>query len=93
MSSAAEMMFEVGAFTTMTPRSRRSGHIDVVESHPGAGDHLEARRGGDGLGVHVGGGADEHGVRLCQGGQQCRAVGPVGLTDIEVGTEGLDGGR
>ena len=73
--------------------SRRGGHVDVVESHTGAGDHLEARRGGDGLGVHVGRRPDEHGVCLCQGCQQGRTVGPIGLADIEVGTEGLDGGR
>ena len=42
VSSAAEMMFEVGAFTTMTPAVGRRLDVDVVEADARAGDDLAA---------------------------------------------------
>ncbi|WP_235343892.1 hypothetical protein [Brevibacterium sp. UCMA 11754] len=49
MSSAAEMMFEVGALTTMTPAEVAAGTSDIVESDAGTGDDLETLRRTDRL--------------------------------------------
>jgi hypothetical protein len=65
--------------------------VDVVEPHPGAGDDLQALGGGDRLGVHLRGGADQDGVHAVEGRQELGAVGAVGVTDLEVGPEGVDG--
>ena len=71
---------------------RRGGDVDVVEADAGAGDDLEPRGGGERLGVDLGRGADEDRVDVGDGGQQLGAVGAVAVPDLEVGTEGLDGG-
>ena len=60
--SAAERMLEVGAFTTMTPRAVAAGHVDVVEADAGPADHHEVGPGGQDLGGHLGGRADDEGV-------------------------------
>ena len=49
--SAADRMFDCGALTTMTPRSRGGGDVDVVEADPGPADHLQLGAGGEHLGV------------------------------------------
>ena len=55
------------------------------------GDHLELLAGRDGFGIHLRGRADEDRVCLRQGSEQGRAIGTIAMTDLEVGTEGLDG--
>ena len=68
--------------------------VDVVEADAGAGDDLEVLGGGDGLGVHLGGGADQDRVDVGERGEQLGTVGAVGLADFEVRAEGVDcGGR
>ena len=67
--------------------------VDVVEADAGARHDLEPRSGGDGLGVDLRGRADEDRVDVGDGRQQCRPVRAVDVTDLEVGAEGLDGGR
>ena len=66
--------------------------VDVVETDPGARDHLEPRRGGERLGVDLGRGADQDRVHVGDGGQQLGAVGAVAAADLEVRAERLDGG-
>ena len=85
-------MLEVGALTTMTPALVAAGTSTLSRPDPGAGDDLEVLRGGDRLGVHLRGRADQHRVDVGEGGQQRRAVGAVDVADLEVGAEGIDGG-
>lgn len=76
--------------------ARLGGGLDVhvVQAHAGAGDHLEVLRGGDRLGIHLGGGADQDRVDVGDRGEQLGTVGAVGLADFKVRAEGLDcGGR
>ena len=47
-------------------------HLDVVEPDAGAGDHLQPRRGGDGLGVDLGGAAHDDRVGVGERGEQRR---------------------
>ena len=68
------------------------GDVHVVETHPGAGDDLEALRGRDRLLVHLRGRAHEHRVDVGQGGQELVAVRAVAVADLEVRAEGIDGG-
>ena len=68
-------------------------HVDVVQADTGAGDDLQLLRGGQRLGVHLGGAADQDGVDVGDGREQFGAVGAVGVPDLEVGAERLDGGR
>jgi D-3-phosphoglycerate dehydrogenase len=70
------------------------GDVDVVQAHTGAGDDLQLLGRGDGLGVHLGGGADEDGVDVGDRGQQLRPVGAVDVPDLEVRAERVHrGGR
>src|SRR5829696_5647046 len=71
------------------PALGRSGDVHVVQPDPGAGDHLQVRRRGQGLGVDLGGAADHDRGGLTQRGQQRRAVGPVDVADLDVGPEHL----
>ena len=68
-------------------------HVDVVQADTGPGDDLQALGGGQRLGVHLGGAADQDGVDVGDGREQLGAVGAVGVPDLEVGAERLDGGR
>ena len=72
--------------------ARRGLDVDVVEPDAGAGDDLERRSGGKGLGIDPGRGADEHRVRLGERGEQRRTVGAVDVAHVEVGPEGIDRG-
>ena len=67
-------------------------HVDVVEADAGAGDDLEPRRGGERLGVDLGGGADQDRVDVGDRGEELGAVGAVAAADLEVRAERLDGG-
>ena len=68
--------------------------VDVVEADACAGDHLEVLRGGDGFGVHLGGGADQDRVDVGDRREQLGTVRAVGLPDFEVRAKGVDrGGR
>jgi hypothetical protein len=66
--------------------------VDVVEADAGAGDDLQLLGGRDGLGVDLGGRADQDRVDVDDGRQQGRAVGAVDGADLEVGPERVDGG-
>jgi hypothetical protein len=68
-------------------------HVDVVQADAGAGDDLQLLRGGERLGVDLGGRPDQDGVDVGDGRDQLGAVGAVGVPDLEVGAERLDGGR
>ena len=68
-------------------------HVDVVQADAGPGDHLEPGRGGDRLGVDLGGAAHDHRVGVGQRGEQRRPVGAVDVADVEVVGEHVDGGR
>ena len=91
-SSAALVMFDVGALTTMYAVLGGRLDVHVVEPHAGTGDDLEPLGRGQRLLVDLGGGADQDRVGVGDGGEQLGAVGAVAVTDLEVGAEGLDGG-
>ena len=91
-SSAAEVMLEVGALTTMTPADGGGLDVDVVEPDTGAGDDLQPRGGRERLLVDLGGRADEDGVDVGEGREQLVAVGAVTVPDLEVRPEGVEGG-
>ena len=94
VSSAAETMFEVGRVDHHDAGLGGGLDVHVVQADAGAGDDLEVLGGGDGLGVHLGGGADQDRVDVGDRGEQLGTVGAVGLADFEVRAEGLDcGGR
>ncbi len=67
-------------------------YLDVVQADAGPGDHLQPGRGGDRLGVDLGGAAYDHRVRLGERGEQGRPVGAVDVAHVEVVREHLDGG-
>ena len=90
--SAAETMLEVGALTTMTPRAVAAGTSTLSRPTPARATTLQARRGGDGLGVDLGGAAHDDRVRVGERGQQGGAVGAVDVADVEVVGEHVDGG-
>ena len=69
------------------------GDIDIVESDSGAGDDLEVLRSVDGLGVDLGGRPDEDRICVGDGGQELGSVSALGVTDLEVSSESIDGGR
>ena len=77
---------------------RRGRRVDVPQCEHLDGDAVRAQRlerrlgRGDGLGVDLGGRADQDRVHVDDGRQQCRTVGAVAADDLEVGPEGLDGG-
>ena len=89
-SSAALVMLEVGAFTTMTPALVAVSTSTLSRPDAGAGDDLEVLGGGDGLGVHLRGGADEDRVDVGEGREQGAAVGAVDVADLEVRAEGVE---
>ena len=91
-SSAAETMLDVGALTTMTPAWVAAGTSTLSRPTPARATTLSRVRGGERLGVDLGGRADEHGVDVGEGREQLGAVGAVAVPDLEVGAEGLDGG-
>ena len=86
-------MFDVGAFTTMHAALGGGGDVDVVQADAGPGDDLEVRRGGQRLGVDLGGAADQHRGRVGQGGQQGRAVGAVDVPDLDLVAEHVQDAR
>ncbi|GAA3130434.1 hypothetical protein GCM10017687_52300 [Streptomyces echinatus] len=69
------------------------GDVDVVQADTGPGDDLELVRGGDGLGVDLGGRADQDRVHIGDGRDQLGAVRSVAVPDLEVRTKCVDGGR
>ncbi len=85
--SAALVMFEVGALTTMTPALVAASHVDVVEADARTGHHAQLRRGGHGLGVDLGGAAHDQGVHVGESRKERGPVGAVDLTDLEVRSE------
>ena len=68
------------------------GNVDVVQTDARPGDHLQHRCGGQGLGVHGGGGPDQHRIGVGQGRQQRRPVGAVDMPDLEFGPEDVHRG-
>ena len=91
VSSAAEMMFDVGALTTMTPAVVADLMSTLSRPTPARAITLRVLRGRDGFGVHLRRRADEHGGGVGERGEQRRAVGAVHVAHLEVGPEGLDG--
>ena len=92
VSSAAEMMFDVGAFTTMTPAVVAVLMSTLSRPTPARATTFRQRRRGDGLGVDLRGGADQHRVCVAQRREQRRAVGAVDAADVEVRSECIDRG-
>ena len=94
VSSAAEMMFEVGAFTTMTPAVVADLMSTLSRPTPARAMTLSSGRRGDRLGVDLRRRAHEHRVRVGERREQRRPVGAVDVADVEVGPQGVDrGGR
>ncbi len=91
-SSAAEVMFDVGALTTMTPAWVAGWTSTLSRPTPARAMTLSCFAGGDRLGVHLRGRADEHRVDVGESRKQLVAVGPVDRADLEVGSECLDRG-
>ena len=87
--SAAETMFEVGAFTTITPARRGRGDVDVVEPHPGAPDDREPPLRGEDLRVDLRGAAHEQRVGVAHGLEQRGPVGAVDVPDLDLVAEHL----
>ena len=85
-------MFEVGALTTITPRAVAAGTSMLSRPTPARATTRSLRRGGDRLGVDLGGAAHDHRVGVGQGGEQGRPVGAVDVADVEVVGEYVDGG-
>ena len=71
----------------------RRGDVDVVQADAGAGDHLQVRRGGQGLGVDLGGAPDHHRRRVGESREQRRPVGAVDVPDLDVAPEHLQDAR
>ena len=90
--SAAETMLEVGALTTMTPRAVAAGTSTLSRPTPARATTLQPGRGGDGLGVDLGGAAHDDRVGLGQRGEQRGAVGAVDVAHVEVVGQDVDGG-
>ena len=91
-SSAALVMLEVGALTTMTPFCVAAFTSTLSRPDTGAGDDLEPLGGQQRLRVDRGGGAHQDRVDVDDGGEQLGPVGAVAVPDLEVGAEGLHGG-
>ena len=92
-SSAALTMLEVGALTTITPFWVAARTSTLSRPTPARATTLQPRGGRQRLGVDLGGAADQDRVGVGDGGQQLGPVGAVAVPDLEVGAEGLDGGR
>ena len=60
-----------------------SHHIDVVQAHASPGNHPQARRARERLGVDLRRAADNHGVGVGERGKQHAAIRPVGIPDVE----------
>ncbi len=67
MCSAADRMFDCGAFTTMTPRRVAAGDVHVVEADPGPAHHLQMAARGQHLVGYAGGRADYESRRAIDG--------------------------
>ena len=72
---------------------RGSRDVDVVQADAGAGHHLQARRGGERLGVEHGGAADQDRLDVSEGRQQRGAVGTVDVADVEAVPQDREDGR
>ena len=91
-SSAALTMLEVGALTTMTPAWVAALTSTLSRPTPARATTLSFARGGERLGVDLGGGADQDRVDVDDRREQLGAVGTVAVADLEVRAERLDGG-
>ena len=92
VSSAAEMMFDVGALTTMTPAVVAALMSTLSRPTPARATTFSWVAAGDGLLVDLGRGADQDGVGVGERREQSRAVRAVDGAHVEVGPEGVDGG-
>lgn len=63
------------------------GDVDVVQADAGSCDDLQLVRGGDRLGVHLGGGADQDRVDIGDGREQFGSIRSVAVPDLEVGAK------
>ena len=77
--------------TTMTPALVAASTSTLSRPTPARAMTLRFLAAAMRLGVHLRGGADEHGVDVGEGREQLAAVGAVDLADLEVGPEGVDG--
>ena len=68
------------------------GDVDVVQADAGSCDDLQLLGGGDGLGVDLGGRADQDGIGVGECRQQRTPIGAVDMPDLELGTEHIDRG-
>ena len=92
VSSAAEMMLDVGALTTMTPAVVAVLMSTLSSPTPARATTFSTRCGGDRLGVDLRRRADEHRVRVGERREQRGTVGAVDAAHVEVGAEGIDRG-
>ena len=92
VSSAAEMMFDVGALTTMTPAVVAVLMSTLSSPTPARATTFSTGAACDRLGVDLRRRADEHGVRVGERREQRGPVGAVDAADVEVRSEGVDRG-
>ena len=92
VSSAAEMMLEVGALTTMTPAVVAALMSTLSSPTPARAMTRSFGSRRDDLRVDLRRGAHQDRVGVGDRGEQRRPVGAVDGADLEVRPEGVDGG-
>ena len=83
--SATERMLEVGALTTMTPRAVAAATSTLSRPTPARPTTCERGAGLEHLGGHLGGGADDEGLRPDDGAQQLLGAQPLLDVDLMAG--------
>ena len=91
-SSAALVMLEVGALTTITPFWVAAFTSTLSRPTPARATTLSRLAGQQRLLVDLGGRADQDRVDVGDGGEQLGPVRAVAVPDLEVGPQGLHGG-
>src|ERR1700712_2691898 len=88
VSSAAEMMFDVGALTTMTPASVADLMSTLSSPTPARAMTFSC---GARFGVDLRRRADQDGAGIRERGEQGNAIRAIHRLHVEVGPEGFDG--
>ena len=90
-SSAALVMLEVGALTTMTPALVADSTSTLSRPTPARATTLRFFAAASASASILVARADQHRVDVGERGQQRAPVGTVDVTDLEVGAEGVEG--